>query len=279
MADDAERCARGPACPVREHVPTTDGPGHTIGAEAAPGYVFCEACLRAIRYALRAIPIDIAELTMLFAPENAIRYRDPDMPTQHGGGKKHPPLPINGNAEALRALIDHEITCWAESTAEAAGIEWSSTWAGQSRIGARVQAGAQLLERNLPWLLSLHDVEHPARSTGLNPTDGHDEDAVTYSGRDYWIRRNGADAALLFLRLRDQVERFVGRTPADRCPVPCPRCRTQNLFRVHERVAFSGTTRPGTAGHVVCRTCWKAYTDDEYDALSDVTALLFGVRP
>lgn len=272
----ADRCIRGRSCEAAEPAVDDDGARYQLPAETDPDRALCPTCIRYLRYALAALPLDVAELTTLLVPSMQISYRDPDMPAPTRS-KKHPPLPMDGNAEALRALIDHEVTCWAEAVADEAGVDWSSHWANRSRIGSRVQVACQLLGHRLDWLLGMPPVRYPARSTGEHPTDGHDPDLVTVDDLDYWTVRDGTDAALLLLDLHRQTERFVGRAAADRCPVPCPRCQRQSLFREHPRVVVSGTVRLGSAGQVVCRVCWAQLTDDEYGQLTDITCQLFGV--
>lgn len=271
-------CVRGTACedPIAAVDPDT-GEKCTTGAHTRNQAPFCDTCLRFIRYTLGYLPGDVAELTTLLVPSmQVVAYRDPDMPTQPRT-KKHPPLPLDGNAEALRALIDHEITTWAELVAAETGVAWDSHEAAHQRLGMRVQRGCQLLAHRLEWLLGIPAQEYECRSTGEHPTDGHDLDQVTYDGRRYWLRRDGIDAALLFLDLHRQVERFTGRAPSDRCPVPCPHCRRQALHRVHARTVVAGGLRHGTAGQVVCRSCWREMSDDDYERLSDVISTAFGV--
>jgi hypothetical protein len=267
---DEARCVRGQDCEEAALVEDPDQPGerYRVGALVHDGPL-CPTCLRHIGYALGSIPWDVAELTTLLVPSMEVRYRDPDMPTGPGG-KKHPPLELNVHAEALRALIDHEVTTWAEFVAEEAGVPWDSSTAAAQRLGRRVQDGCQLLAHRLPWLLGIPEREYEARSTGEHPTDGHDPDQITYDGSRYWLRRDGVTAALLLLRLHEQVQRFTGRAPADRLPVPCPACLLRGLHREHPR----GAGRPG---RVVCRACWREMTDDAYEHLVDITMFVFGV--
>lgn len=269
-------CVRGPlACEDRRtHVDEATGEKWQTGAPTDDP--FCEVCLRHLRYTLGLLPGDVAELTTLLVPSMQVSYRDPDMPAPTRS-KKHPPLPLDGNAEALRALIDHEITTWAELVAAEAGVPWDSELARRQRQGRRVQDGCQLLVYRLPWLLGMPEQEYEARSTGEHPTDGHDPDEVTVFGRHYYLRRDGVSAALLILDLHRQVERFTGRAPSDRLPVPCPACSRQALHRVHKRAVVAGGVRLGEASTVVCRCCWREMSDDDYDLLTDVTALAFGL--
>jgi hypothetical protein len=269
--DDRRRCYRGFLCKDAETVVDVEGRRVSVGALTGDeGRAYCPTCVRYLRYALNALPLDIAELSTLLAPTMQISYKDPLL---LGAGaprvKLHAPLPLDGNAEALQALIDHEVTSWAESTAREAGVAWDTWLADHSRQGARVQAGCQLLAYRLEHFLGLPPVPHRVRSTGLDPLDGWDPDVIAERvyerAGDVWIDRDGTEGATVLFDLHDQVEGFVGRTPARRIALPCPKCQRPTLVREYR------------SQKVVCRFCFRTWTDDEYETFVDVTATLFEV--
>lgn len=263
--DDARRCVRADRCEDRETVVDDQGDRITYGAVTAGEHrALCDTCIRQLRFALQRLPLDVAELTTLLVPTAAVTYRSPDLPAQPRV-KLSAPLPLNAPAEGLRALIDHEVTAWAESLADDLGMPWDSRALATSRIGHRIVTCCTFILGWLDHFLGLPAQEHRARSAGEDPLTGHDLDRVTYDGRDYWVRRNGTEAALVLLNLHLRALAFAGWNPVDRVPVPCPACERPAMVR----------ERP--IRKVVCRCCWREMTDDAYEALIDVLGDTFGV--
>lgn len=270
MDDPRRRCANDQDCIdaenlIVDNLGTRQFVGHLTGDE---GRAFCATCVRYLRYAMIGFPLDCAELTTLMVPSMAVTYRSPDLPTQPRV-KLHAPLPFNAAPEAVRALIAHELTSWAESTAVEAGVSWDTYLADHSRIGARVQAACQLLDYRLDYFLGLPPVLHEVRSTGEDPRDGWDEAAQARMIRrhgKWWIRRDGTEGALALFALHRQVEQLAGRTLGGECKMACPACRRPALKREHR------------AGKVICRYCWRQMTDAHYEQLLDVTSDLFEVN-
>ena len=116
--DGRPRCARAARCEDAQPITTDDGTSYTGGALVHDGSHLCPVCTRYLGYALTGLPLDVAELSLHMAPTLQITYRDPDVPAAPRV-KKHAPLPINGRAEALQALIDHETGVWAQAVADA----------------------------------------------------------------------------------------------------------------------------------------------------------------
>lgn len=255
--DGRPRCARAARCEDAQPITTDDGTSCTAGALVHDGSHLCPVCTRYLGYALTGLPLDVAELSLHMAPTLQITYRDPDVPAAPRV-KKHAPLPINGRAEALQALIDHETGVWAQAVADAAGVPWSQRWARHSRRGNRVQKACQLLQYRVQELLALPVQWHETRSAGEHPLDGWDADwlaAMDYWDGRWWVPRTGLDAALALFELHAATERLTGRADADRCRIPCPKCERRALVR--ER----------TRGRVVCRCCWRQMSDDDYEQL------------
>lgn len=276
--NDVPRCARGPRCPDTETAIDTTGAPIVVPA-AVTDSPLCPTCTRHLHWALQALPVDIADLTVAMnTPHLEIRYREPDMPTQPRV-KKGSPAAFDIHIEALRALIDHETGTWADHLADHLHLTWSQHVARAQRVGARVQYACRFLDTHLPELLRLPAHTYRCQSTGERPEDGHDPDTVTVKAGHVWIERSGLDAALLLLRLHEQVEHVVGRAPSDRLPIPCPACHRTTLFREHGVPnVVTATLRPGREGRVVCRSCWHQMSDDAYARLQDVTSLVFGVN-
>ena len=276
--NDAPRCARARHCAEPETVIDDTGAPVKMPAAVTTGPL-CDTDLRHLHWALQALPMDVADLTVaMTAPKLEQRFRDPDMPDQPRV-KTGSPVAFNIHIEALRALIDHETTTWADHLADHLDRHWSQHVARAQRIGRRIQDAAGFLDAFLPALLTLGPHTYRCQSAGERPEDGHDPDTVTVHGQHVWITRTGLDAALLLLRLHEQVEHVVGRAPADRLPIPCPACHRTSLFREHGVPAVvSGSTRPGQPGRVVCRTCWHQMSDDAYAGLQDITSHVFGVN-
>lgn len=258
-------CVRGRACADRRSTVDPDFGRVTVGAPSRQP--LCDTCIRHLGYTLVALPLDVAELGALLVPSMAVRYRPPDMPAPTRV-KLHAPLPLDGSAMALQDLIDHEVTSWAESTADAAGVPWDSRLEDRTRQLHRVRNGCQLLAYRIDWFLALPPTAHRVRSAGEEPTDGWPDEQRARMDMDphgeWWIDRDGTEGALALFDLHRQVEGFVGRTPADRCPVPCPACERRALVREHR------------SRRVVCRYCWRPMTDDAYEQLVNVLDRTFG---
>ncbi len=260
------QCVRAGQC--EDAVRQVSAEGRSIYVGAAATQPLCATCIRYLRYALAALPLDIAELSDRLVPSMAVRYRAPDMPTQPRV-KLHAPLPLDGSAMALQSLIDHEVTSWAESVADAAGVPWDTGLAGRSRQLHRVHNGCQLLAYRTDWLLALPAVRHRVRSAGEHPLDGWPEDLRARMDFDdhgeVWIDRDGTEGALTLFDLHAQVEGFVGRATGDRAPMPCPKCERRALVREHR------------SGRVTCRYCWREMSDAHYEELVRIASALFGV--
>lgn len=262
------RCVRERDCVDAAKAPATPGePPRYVGAPAAGP--FCGTCVRYLRYAIAGLPYDMAELGQLLAPSLAVRYRPPDLPGPPPRVRLHSPMPLNGAALDLQALIDHEVTSWAESVADAAGVAWDSDLEARQRPAYRVRNGCQLLAYRHEWLIALPPVTHRVRSAGERPTDGWPVESIdrmtTDDHGELWIDRDGVEGALVMFNLRRTVEGFVGRTPADRCKLPCPKCHRPALVREHRN------------RRIVCRYCWHPIPDDEYDRMLDRLSAGLGV--
>lgn len=146
-----------------------------------------------------------------------------------------------------------------------------------TRIGYRTQFAAQLLDDHLLYLLNLPLARRRIYSTGLDRADGHNQDEATVYRHDVWADRDGTDAALTLLRIHEQVRAFAGRVPSTRLAMPCPCCHTRNLHREHHKSLTDPRTGEESHGRVVCRTCWRQWTDGQYSELVAATARAFGV--
>jgi len=274
---DEPLCARGADCQDRQPgVDPDTGTVTHVGAPVEQDSGLCATCIRYVRYALAALPLDVAELTTLLRPSMAVRHRDPQLPDQPRV-KLDAPVPIDLRMEARRALIDHETLLWAEAVVVASGETWDDEWARSTRIGHRVQHTASLLADNVLLLLSLPTERRPVYSTGIERHDGHNVDEVTTDGRDVYADRDGLDGALTCLSLHRQVEAVAGRISSTRLRLPCPICRRMDLHREHHRSRTDPRTGEVSQGRVVCRTCWRPMTDWAYEEYRATTARAFGV--
>ncbi|MEV1295220.1 hypothetical protein [Pseudonocardia sp. NPDC049635] len=263
------RCVRERDCvDAVKAAATPGGPPVYVGAPTTGG-AFCDTCVRYLRYAIAGLPYDVAELSTLLAPSLAVRYRSPDLPGPPPRVKLHSPMPLDGTALDLQALIDHEVTSWAESVADFAGVDWDSDVAARSSQRRRVHDGAQLLAYRYEWLLGMPPVWHRVRSAGERPTDGWPVESIDRmepdDHGDLWIERDGVEGALVMFALRRTVEGFAGRTPSDRCKLPCPKCQRPALVREHRN------------RRIVCRFCWHPMGDNEYERMLDELAGGLGV--
>lgn len=267
--DDRRRCARGSRCEDALDVVTESGAksweGQVTGNE---DHAFCPTDVRYLRYALAGLPLDCAELTLMLAPTLAITYRPPDEPDQPRV-KLHAPLPLRAAPEAVRALIDHEITSAAEATAAEAEMSRATYLAEVGmRIGARVQLACKLIDGHLDHFLGLPLQWDQVRSAGEDPRDGWDDDAKARMRQDpqghWWIQRDGTDRALAIFDLHRQVEHLAGRTRTDQA-IPCPHCERPALRREHRE------------NRAVCRSCWTPMSDDDYDLYVKTLAAGFEV--
>lgn len=276
-------CRRGPACKdAQPGVDPETGAVSRIGADTTHGAPLCETCIRYLGYAVGALHWDVAELTLLLQPAAVVKLRDTRLPEQPRV-KLHAPLPFNGNAEALRAFIDHETCTWTEAVVVDTGGDWNPQWAVMTRLGHRVQTAAGILADNLLTLIALPGEPRRAYSTTINPADGHD--GIEAHAGGYVIKtRDGLDAATTFFKIHDMVEAFAGRIPSTRVRMRCPRCHQQDMHREHHRRADD--SRPDnkprrlgdlSRGRVVCRKCWAQWSDEEYDALVAAVVGAFGV--
>jgi hypothetical protein len=277
------RCRRAERCVDRERIPNPDvehgdrvvdwvWAGLVIHNTGGPD--LCPTCIRYVRYALNDLAGDVEEITEeLLIPSSDVRYRDPDMPAQKRI-KLHSPVPFDLDAKSLQELIDQELTMWATAVWRALdptlpGPEPDSAWnphlAASSRQLPRVRWAVRYLTNRLDTLLALPVTETRARSRTARRADGHDEDVTTRFGDDYWTRRDGVTAGLLFIDLHHLAEKLSCRAPADRLPVPCPECRRLTLLRLHGQ------------GRVECEHCRERWTDDQYEQLHADTAARYGI--
>lgn len=259
------RCRRGPLCAERDR--GEDGEGNAVWSGALlSGDGLCGSCTRHVGYAIAQLPGDVTELSSaeLLAPTGERHLADPRMPLPPRG-KPGPETPLRDDVYSLVELIDAEVTMWATSVARSAGMdgsgsgEWLPINLRDMTRARRVEQCCQLLGHRLPYLLGLPSVEHPARSKTARRADGHDPDLTTRYGDEYWTNRDGVEGALLLLKLHRDAEHYTGRKPADRVPLPCPRCRRPALIRLHNQGDPGG-------GYVDCRACHHRMTDQEYDA-------------
>lgn len=255
----AERCRDG----ENVHDPETGERLGRLGATTHNGSL-CEACVRAVEYAIRSLPRDVRDLERLLPPSISPKLRDPDLPEQPRV-KKPPPLPMDSQAWTTLELIVYETTVWAESVADAAGLEWDSDLAERASFEYRVQASCALLEGLLEKFLGLVDVEHRARSRTVEASDGHDLDRTVRSRDDVWTTRDGWQAALLLEELHKDVQRLCGRHPGDRILTPCPACHARAVVREHHN------------DRVVCRACDHAQSDDEHESFLEAASRVFGI--
>lgn len=257
---DLTRCRAGKQCREGEVLRNDQGePTGRLGAALHPAdnQHLCGTCIQAAVVALRELPNDVVELTQrMSAPSMAVRYRDPDVPAAPRV-KKPSPMLIDEYAFTLIELIDYECTIWAESVADAEGLEWDSTKAEHCRTGARVTNACTLLSHLLVNLIELPTQQQRAHSLTANPSDGHDPDRTTRFRGDYWSNREGWEAAVRIIDLHDRATRHIGRKPADGIQIPCPRCGERRLIREQHN------------DRVVCRDCRFALSDDDYDAFID----------
>lgn len=249
-----------------------------LGAPVEQDTPLCATCLRFVRYAIGSLHVDLADLTTLMEPSMEVRHRDPDLPDQPRV-KLSAPLPWGGrgeHAEGIRAAIVNEVTEWAEAVTDATGGTWDPEWVESVRDGYRVQHLAGILAEHTLFLVTLPPARRRLYSTGVDPAAGRD-DVETYQGAA-WAMRDGAEAALTFLRLHEQVRAVAGRIPSDRIPLPCPRCWHKTLHREHHK-AMTDSFGQRSEGRVVCRNthCWGVWADHEYAEMRTAAARAFGI--
>jgi hypothetical protein len=134
--DDQGRCRSGDRCrgldPVTRQAHPTSQP-------------LCEACLEAAERDTRALVFDYLDLAQLHEPAMS------QAPSEHTGGSKEKPIPINGHAEALQAEIVHVTSVWeyeirvacrlADPYVSAPVADWHTTISKPTPL-ARVRPGA-----------------------------------------------------------------------------------------------------------------------------------------
>ncbi len=267
MSPDAAltRCKAGHRCRDGENVHDPDT-GEKLGRLGAiiHGGPFCDRCYGSVEYAIRSLPLDLRDLGKLLPPSLTPRLRDPELPEQPRT-KKAPPLPMNSEVWATMELIDYETGVWAESVADAAGVEWDSYLAEHSRWDSRVRTACALLGYRMETFLGLTDVEHRARSKTLDPSDGHDPDRAIRQKADVFVTRDGWEGALKLLELHKDAQRLCGRHAGDRVDTPCSRCQSRALVREHER------------NEVVCRFCGRRSTDEEHETFLNAAMRAHGI--
>jgi hypothetical protein len=250
------RCAAGDHCRDGENIedPDTGERIARLGAIVDDGGPLCDQCLWDAEYAIASLPADMRDLAKLLPPPLKVRYRDPDLPAQPRV-KKAPPLPMNEPVWSLMELIVYETTVWAETVADAAGVEWDSELTERSPWQNRVDTSCALLGYRFTQLIGLTGIEHRARSTSVDPTVGHDLDRTIRSRDDVWASRDGWEGALTLEQMHRQALKHAGRHPGDRVPTPCTNsaCGKRALVREHRNNV------------VVCRACKTALTDDDYE--------------
>lgn len=300
-AHQGRRCARAQRCADREKV--TDrakacdecdchshggdypcsvpgGCGHLhaekdgwLGAQILTRDGLCRICTDHVSQAIRHLPLDVAELTVLMAANGASSNTGKIRSTPT------PPIPIRVGIEALRAEIDDELQCWAEPVAERLGIDWDTDARHHSRLGHRVQAAARLLAAAVPTLLVLGAQEQPAWTADGRPALSVDlesdpgpaawailERDMTWPYRPIRATsvRSGIDGALHLMELHRQVFAAAGRTKlVHRLTGPCPWCGQRTL------------TRENGASQVVCesgRCRGREVPERYYDWLAAVVA-------
>lgn len=225
--------------------------------------VVCKGCGLATTTALRSLPYDYADLSKLLVPSGERKFRDPELPAS--SGKPESKLPLRIDVLSLQELIDYEACVWAEAVADQDGVEWDSFAAEHSRPQDRIQRACDLLGYRLPTLLALGPTEHRARSLTERRTDGHDPDLTTRSGDDYWVTREGWQAALLLRSLHQKAERICGRDEGTRLPTPCPYCNRRGLVRDHR------------ANQVACRECHTRMGDGAFEDFMDAAMKSYGI--
>lgn len=271
-----ERCRAAQRCRNGENIHDETGERiDRLGAVIEDG-TLCQACTNRVAYALGSLPADVEDLSDLLEPTGEQHWQDPDMPFQPRQ-KKAPPLPLRESVLALQELIDYEVTVWAESVSDADQANWDSYAAEHSRRPERVARACGLLRYRLVAFVELGETEHRARSLTTRRADGHDEDRTTRARDDYWVSREGWEGALLLVDLHERAERFAGRHPGDRIPVPCARCHRRALVREH-RVSSEEGRRYGQPGKVVCRACCSEMSDDDYDSFRLAALKAYGIR-
>lgn len=239
---EPHRCARGQHCQDRE--PVRDANGRHTGAWRPRRVMvergFCDTCTRAVEHALRHLPGDVVELTLIMGRASVtfetLVAASPDLP-----------VPISLSIEALRAEIDSEVVGWAEPVAEKLGIDWNTSDMGHARIAVRVQRAAMLLANAVPTLLALEKQEHPAWEDG-EPKPDPDEPGVQAT-----IIRDGVEGALALLDLHRRAYAVAGRTKlVHRLPTPCPWCDMRSLVR------HNGSSE------VTCENCRRHIAERHY---------------
>lgn len=247
----SHRCARSFQCAERVH----DENQLWLGAPIETETGLCTICTLRVEQALVALPMDVAELTVLMGQSIAQPPTDREMVSS----SSELGIPIRADLEALRALIDHELYSWADATAEAMGTGHPGVMV---RMSARVAACAGFLRGALPTFLALGDTRHLARSTGEDPTEGHDPDTTTRYRDDWYTVRDGLTGALTLLGLHAGAYRLAARSARpDRSPMPCPKCQMQGLLRWHGR------------RHRQCEHCGNRVLEDDYDVLAAAVAV------
>lgn len=253
MTEPAQRCRAARRCADAETVQLEDGETERLGALIEQGPL-CVDCVQAAVVALRELPRDLAELSLRIIPGGSQQFRDPDMPDQPRS-KKAAPLPFDEYVFTLMELIDYETGLWAESVADADGLEWDSYLAEHSRQGDRVTRACALLGHRLTTLIHLPVQQHRAHSLTHDPSHGHDPDTTTRYRGDYWANEAGWEAVVRMVDLHRRATRHIGRVPRNHLPVPCPKCGEKRLAREHHN------------DRVICRndTCDLKLSDDDYD--------------
>jgi hypothetical protein len=272
------RCRRGERC-LRSEKHTRADEEITLGAQLDLADGLCPACTSRLAFALDDLPDQYVRLHLLHLPTMEIRYRLEDIT---GGEETGPPVLVSEHVDGLARKLDHELRTWAEIVADIAGVPWDSQEATASRPGFRVQQSCQLLGYRLTQWLAAGVQEYPARSTGEDPTRGHDPDTTTRYRGDWWCHRDGLAAACDVLSLYGQALYLASggasASRSDHIPgVPCSYCSsTTGLRRDHfsgvVRCLHCDNTRSEAAHNEFVSAALAAYAAEAEAALDPVAA-------
>lgn len=189
---DDQYCRSGDRCPGFNHV--DKHPAHASVRDP-----LCNGCLTATEQAVRTLLYDWVDLEQLQAPtlSQALNMQP--------SGKAAPPMPLNGQAEALQAEIVHVLTTWETEVRAATGLPDTPH---VRRGGPNVQRAVQILAPRIRQLAAI-----PA--TAVYPT----------GPRDNPTDLTGWQAAHHLQALHQRARGMLGRTHRTRqLPGTCPTC-------------------------------------------------------
>lgn len=222
---DTRLCQSGPHC--RDY-------RRTFGQPAPAGRTpLCDACLDTAGRDIARLLYDWYDLAQLQAPtlSQALNMQP--------SGKAAPPMPLNGQAEALQAEIAHVLTTWEEIIRDVCQL---SPAPHVRRAGPNVQRALEVLTPRLDALAN-----HPAVT--VHPTGPEDQPTDL----------EGWEAVHHLQALHHRARAMLGRTHRTRTvPGTCPTC--------HAALHRDDPRHQDDPCPVYCSNqCGHQWTYDEYE--------------